>query len=321
MMRASFADNLMFMREVYWAVSRRLLLLLALLIVAGMLLLMRLPIPPTYAGRVLENAGHTPLFIAITLALMLVLRSDLKLEGVRLYALAGLLGAGGGLLSEVLQVPFHRDASWEDVFADATGVACALALFAFFDRRNAISKPWRFGLLTLALVCIAAHLTPVVRMTGAYLYRNHQFPVIADYRNSTELRWIVSFGVNRDIDRGALDVDFEGDGFPGVSLYEPVPDWRKYRWLVIDVANSDAQKLGLGVRVHDQGHGTAYADRFNRVFDLEPGRRRQIRISLEDIRHGPRERLMDMGHISDITLFRGKPASFGHVRIYSLRLE
>jgi len=42
-------------------VTRRLLYLLILFVLAGLLLFLPLPIAPTYAGRTLEDAGHTPL--------------------------------------------------------------------------------------------------------------------------------------------------------------------------------------------------------------------------------------------------------------------
>jgi len=302
-------------------VSRRLLLLFGLLGLAGLLLFVQLPIPPTYAGRTIENAGHTPLFALITLALLAVMQGDHKFAGAKLYGLAGLTGVGVGLLTELIQEPLRRDASWEDVFADAIGVVCALALYALFDRRNVIPRLVRFGALVVAVVCIAAYLAPIVRMTRAYLHRNGQFPVLADYRSSIELYWIVGYGINRDLNRGALEVDFEDDKTPGVSLHEPVPDWRDYHTLVLDVENPDTQALKLGVRVHDQRHGKVFVDRFNRLFDLAAGQRQQIRIALDDVRRGPRDRLMDMGHISDITLFRGEPTGSRHLRVYSLRLE
>jgi hypothetical protein len=285
------------------------------------LLLAQVPVPPTFAGRVLENAGHTPLFILITLTLLWWLRIDRQIAGLRSYAVAGLIGVGLGILTEILQTPLHRDGSWEDVIADTAGVACALALASLFDRFVAIPRWVRLVALLVALACLAAWLEPIVRMTRAYWHRNGQFPVLADYRSSDELYWIVGYGVHPDIDRGALDVQFAGEKFPGVSLHEPVPDWRNFRWLVLDVENPDPEVMKLGVRVHDRGHGQAYADRFNRRFDIATGERQKIRIALDDIRQGPRERLMDMGHISDITLFRGDPTGSRHIRIYSLRLE
>ena len=79
------------------------------------------------------------------------------------------------------------------------------------------------------------------------------------------------------------------DEFPGVAFHEPVPDWRRYKILVIDVENPGDAPLKLGVRVHDRLHNRMYNDRFNRNFELAPKERRNLRILVEDIRHGPRE--------------------------------
>ena len=301
--------------------SRRLIFLCAFAVVAAILLFVPLPMPPTFAGRTIENAGHTPLFLIATLAVLVMLRHDLRIEGARLYALAGLIGGGAGLLSEIVQKPLRRDASWEDVFADVVGVVCALALYALFDRRTGLSRSTRIAASFVALVCIVMYLEPIVSMTRAYLHRNGQFPVLANFSSSTELYWVVGYGVNLDIVRGALEVDFDAEPFPGVSLHEPVPDWRGFKTLIIDVENPEVEPLELGVRVHDRRHGKIFIDRFNRSIELAPTERRTLRIALADIHRGPRERLMDMGHISDITLFRVAKAGSRRVRIYSLRLE
>ena len=292
-----------------------------LLVVAAALLFSRLPIPPTFAGRTIENAGHLPVFLLVTLGLLTVLRADFRIEGARLYAIAGLLGAGLGFASEVIQRPLARDASWEDVFADAMGAACALALYALFDRRSAIGRPLKFAAAGVALACLAVYATPLVRMTHAYVHRNAQFPVLADFDSTIDLFWIVGYGINRNISEGALDVDFATDGFPGVSLREPVPDWTRFKTLVIDVENPGTDALNLGIRVHDRGHGQVFGDRFNRRFELAADERRTLRIALDDVRRGPRDRLMDMGHISDITLFRGGKEGSRRLRIYSVHLE
>jgi len=302
-------------------VSRRLLYLLLLFLLAGLLLFVPLPITPTYAGRTLENAGHTPLFFLVTLGVLFAMRDHPRFPGVRLYALAGLIGAGAGFLSEVIQRPLARDASWEDVAADAVGVALALAVYALFDRRTRLSAWQRFGALAIAISCVAIFLTPIVRMTRAYVHRNGEFPVLADFHSRIELYWTLSFGVNREVVDDALEVEFVADEFPGIAFHEPMPDWRKFRTLIIDVANPAAEPLDLGVRVHDRRHNHTFTDRFNRHFELAAGERRTLRIPLEDIRKGPRHRLMDMAHISDIKLFRGGPTGSRHLRVYSLRLE
>jgi hypothetical protein len=304
------------------------LYLLLLLVVAGALLFMRLPIVPTYAGRIIENAGHMPLFFLITLAILYVLRdwhpfSSGRWSAMSLYLLAGLAGIGAGFLSEVIQMPLRRDASWEDVFADAIGTVCALAVYyVFFDRR-AGPRGWRRMLAVAVIVtCGSVYLAPIVNMTRAYLHRNGQFPVLADFHAPVEMFWTGSFGVRRKIVDGVLRVEFVADGFPGLSFHEPVPDWRAYRQLVIDVQNPAGVPLALGVRVHDVGHGREYNDRFNRHFKLAPHERRTLRLDLEDIRRGPRDRLMDLQRISDVTLFcTTSGGGSREVWLYGMRLE
>lgn len=301
--------------------TRRLILLGILFLVAAALLFVPLPIPNNVAGRTIENAGHMPLFVIVTLACLVVLRRDFGFEGIRLYAIAGLLGVGAGLLSEVIQRPLRRDASWEDVMMDAMGVACALALYALFDRRTAMHRTLRVAAFAVALACIVAYTAPLVRMTRAYLHRNAQFPVLADFRSNTELFWVVGYGVNRVRVGDALEVEFLANEFPGASMHEPVADWSNYQTLVLDVENPDPLDLALAVRVHDSSHNKQFNDRFNRVFDLRAGERRKIRIPLDEIRRGPRNRLIDLRHISDITLFRHDNHGSRRLRIYTMRLE
>lgn len=301
--------------------SHRLLILVALFVVAATLLFMRLPIPPTFAGRTIENAGHLPVFFLVTIGLLIVLRQDFKIEGLRLYAFAGLLGAGLGFASEVIQRPLARDASWEDVFADLVGAVSALSLYALFDRRTRIARGTRLLAFVVSLACLIYYFTPLVRMTVAYVHRNSQFPVLADFRSGIELFWTVGDGVNRSIDRGALEVDFVRRRYPAISLHEPVPDWTGFKTLVVDLENPEPIALKLTVRVHDRGHGDIYADRFNRHFELGAGERLSLRIALSDIERAPKSRLMNMRQISDIRLFRDNPQGAGRLRIYSLRLE
>jgi VanZ family protein len=302
-------------------VKRRLILLGILALCAAALLFVPLPIPPTVAGRQIENAGHMPLFMLLTFVLIVILRRDFGLEGWRLYGTAGAVGVFAGLLSEVIQRPLRRDASWEDVLADALGVVCALALHALFARGSSMPRKARVAAFAIAAACIVVYSAPLVRMTRAYLHRNAQFPVLADFRSNLEMFWVVGYGVNRAQVGDALEVEFREEQFPGVSLHEPVADWSKFRTLIIDVGNPDPVRLRLTVRVHDKHHNKQFADRFNRSFELSGGERREIRIPLDDIQRGPRNRLMDLRHMSDITLFRGDNEGSRRLRVYSLRLE
>ncbi len=301
--------------------SRRLLFFSLFVIVAAVLLLVPLPIPPTYAAQTIENAGHTPLFAMGTLFVMLVLRHDFRVDGVRRYVFAGAIGIATGLLSEAIQQPFHRDASWEDVFADTVGVVLALAVVACVDRWSESRRLLRACMVCVALACIAIYVTPLVDMTRAYVYRNGQFPALATFDSRLALYWLVHYGCRSQIRDGRLEVEFQASTYPGVSFFEPVPDWRAFHTLVVDVANPDADVLNLVVRVHDIGHGDAYSDRFNRSFNLGPGERRVIEIALADVQRAPRNRLMNMAQISDVTLFRVRDSGSSHLRLYSIRLK
>jgi hypothetical protein len=228
---------------------------------------------------------------------------------------------GLGFLSEVIQEPLARDASWEDVFSDAVGALCALAVYALFDRRSRLARPVRLAALVVALGCIAFYLTPLVRMTIAYAHRNAQFPVLVDFRSPIDQDWMVGYGTNRFLRGDALEVDFARSPWPGVSLREPVPDWSTYRTLLIDVENPDAVELKFTVRVHDRGHWRDYSDRFNRRVVLAARERRTLRIDLAEVRRAPKGRLMDMHQVSNITLLRDARDGRRRLRLYAMRLE
>ena len=99
--------------------------------------------------------------------------------------------------------------------------------------------------------------------------------------------------------------------------------WRDegFQVLIIDVENPETRPLKLGLRIHDIGQGREFIDRFNSKFDLAAGERRALRVPLEEIRHGARNRLINMGEISDVTLFRLHDSPSQRLRLHSMRLE
>lgn len=302
--------------------TRRLALLLLFLFIGAALLFVPWPIAASHATNVIENAGHMPLFFIGTLLIMGILRHDHGFEGGRLYGVAGLVGVVAAVASEAIQMPLQRDASWGDVAADVVGVLLALAVYALFDRRAPLRGAARVGAVIFIVCCLAFYLAPVIRMVEAYVHRNGQFPVLASFDSPIDLRWTVGYGVRREIRDDALEIEFQSErGFPGVSFFEPVSDWSGYRVLRVEVENPAGEGLTLGIRVNDRRRGRVYSDRFNRNFELAAGERRTLEIPLEDVRRAPRNRLMNMTQISDVTLFRAEKAGSRRVRLYSMRLQ
>jgi hypothetical protein len=159
--------------------TRRWLFLFVLLGVAGALLFPELPIAASY-GRTMQDAGHMPLFALLTLGVCFVLRDDPRWTGAGLYLLAGIVGLGAGLLTEVIQKPLARDASWEDVFSNTIGTVFALAVYAVFERRSGIQRAHRVAALVVALLCTAIYVAPIATKMRAYVHDNGQVSVLAE---------------------------------------------------------------------------------------------------------------------------------------------
>ena len=111
--------------------------------------------PAYLRGRTIENAGHTPLFLLGTLFVLSSCATTSASTDRGCMRWPASSAPAPGLLSEVIQQPLRRDASWEDVFADAVGVVLALALYALFDRRSEFRAARCVAALVSSLGCIA----------------------------------------------------------------------------------------------------------------------------------------------------------------------
>ena len=90
--------------------------------------------------------------------------------------------------------------------------------------------------------------------------------------------------------------------WPGISIDYVAPDWRGYKKLnFVLYAELDAP-VDLELRVHDKQHSQEYSDRFNHSFSLHSGINR-VEIPLDDIKHAPVTREMEMQAIQGIILF------------------
>lgn len=271
-----------------------------------------------------------PLFALVAWALLGVFRTRSRATAdpnrgspspLRDYATAALAAIALGGVTELVQIPVGRDASWTDFWHDGLGIAVALGLCAAFDRRFRFRPALRAACIALCIIALTPIAVPIVRVARAYAYRASLWPRLADFSTDRDSFWTVGVGARRVFKPGALEIEFVGERYPGVSWFEPQPDWSGYQTLVLEIENPSDQAMELTLRVHDRQHHSGYTDRFNREFSLASHERRTIRVSLDDIAAAPRGRRMDLTHIAGLAVFRSGPPGPSRMIIYALRLE
>jgi hypothetical protein len=108
--------------------------------------------------------------------------------------------------------------------------------------------------------------------------------------------------------------------FPGIGVHEPFPDWRGYATFALDVFNPGTEPLALGLRIEDFHHNTQYYDRFNRALSIEPGFQ-TVRIALDEVERGPRQRRLFMSRMNGFKLFAIRPQQPVEFFLGNVRLE
>ncbi len=273
--------------------------------------------------HVLQKLGHPSVFGAIALGVLVLARQrSTPLRGAWLeYLLAFVVAVAIGGATEIGQIFTHRDPSLRDVGLDARGAACALALAAAFDircRPGRWQRRWRALYLAVAAILAGIILTPLAWTLAGYTLRAERFPAL--FVPATRLDLLFVSGGNGKLERAPvppplalvpgelmLRVPLVTRPYAGVSLDEPQPDWTGYRSLVVEVTNPGRTDLQLNVRVHDRAHDYTFEDRFNAEVVVPAGRRQTLEFPLEAIRTAPRSRLLDLGHVAGVALFRSGP--------------
>lgn len=257
----------------------------------------------------LHKLGHPTVFAIIALIIVRLSKSS-----VYLRALVGVLIAGA--VTELLQIPLERGASFEDIGRDLIGATAALSGLWLLRNRNATDPSVRARRYRLAALCVVATLLaigPLLWCFAAYINRDRQFPVIASFDSP-----FGTYFLTEDVRRERTHRQRESSGehvlhavpgverTAGVGLSEPYPDWRGYDSLNVDVTNPSDKPLHLIVRVHDRGHNWETQDRFNGEFDVSPRERKVLRIPLPEVQAAPHARQMDMSHIEGIAVFTAR---------------
>ena len=256
-----------------------------------------------YWHRVVQDAGHGPVFagIAIVLALMRPVAANTGRHSRADFAWAFGVAVALGIATELLQhfLP-NRNVSTMDVLHDAAGAALGLAIVAMLERtpRTALAVGVALG----ALLILAWE---PLKCTRAYAERAAAFPQLAPMGGVADQKFVV--GRRRDDHPRALARDLAPTGGarrveapisrwgrPALELTEATPDWRGHSVLAIDLTNPGSDPAHLILRVLDARHDWSHEDRLNLPVTVPPRTRTSLRVSMAAIEHAPARRTMDL---------------------------
>ncbi|AFU98473.1 VanZ family protein [Simiduia agarivorans] len=271
--------------------------------------------PDYYAAplyRSLWNAGHLLFFSVLG-----VWVAPLCKQHTRRWWLMSLAVLTVSLCIETLQGFVGRDFSWQDVYHNLVGFALG-ALWA-----QAASHRIR-ALQLCALLLTTPLLWTLVQDARLHWRATTQFPIIADFESEVERQRVQGTTYlqrdHRSHGQSALAIQLSTERYSGISIARLLGDWRNFTLLKMDIYNPASAEQTITLRIADQHHNQQYHDRFNQRLNLQPGWN-AIALPIEQIRHAPRDRQMDLQHIADITLFSASNPSPRLIMLDYVRLE
>lgn len=297
--------------------------------VLALLLLLALGKLPddSFLWRTVYDLGHVPLFGAIALLVLWIVRRVVapqagEWEQVMLALLAT---AVLSLVTEVAQIGQPgRDADVGDAIHNLTGAVCFVAIAAALR-----PGPWRAagqaGLMASRLVLVGAVLalaiafSPMASVAGAYTTRSAKVPVLAEL--GAEWQAPLTSVPDAHVDRVPAPRDWEGmqgrtvarvrfldAPWPGIAIREPWPDWSGYDRLRFRVWSDLPGPVQLNVRIDDVIRTRAWKDRYDGSVIVTPGAN-DFSIPLATVREAPRDRTMDLSRVSQFFFFTSRPES------------
>lgn len=304
------------------------------------------------AGRsaaVLQDSCHTPAFAALSLIVFTLLarraqrhaaggaprtRGSARVAVTQSLAVVAVM-LFVGIATELWQGLVGRDAEIDDVVSDVVGAGVVASIWVYATLRGPSSPGARLGRLAALLLgaaLVTCWLTPLAHCGLAYWTRDARFPVLAQFQSPRDLYFVsggppplgivrIQQAATADGPPSALRVAFDRGTWPGMTLSEPVPDWRGFQELLLDLSNPGTAELALRLRISDRAHNGAFDDRFNTGIALAPLSRTTLHIPLDSIAHSPRTRSMDMSRIAELILFRDGAAPGQAVLVHRIWLR
>lgn len=238
--------------------------------VLALVLFGRLPAAGRWASD-LENFAHGPAFGLITVAVIGLLRHPTYqrpgIIGQYWLAIAVAVLLGG--LVELLQSVIGGHAALSDFVTDTLGALAATGFLVFFDPdTRTLRSPTTVRLtgLLVGLVGTVIVSAPLAMTAAAYIQRCVSFPTLVDFSTPWSTRFLGAYSAVV-VRRQPLPDDLPGHESGdvglhasvaierrwGLAVWEPIPDWRGYQRLALDIANPTGFPLQLQVRIRDKG--------------------------------------------------------------------
>lgn len=320
---------------------RHLSRLFALLLMALLLsTVFVLRVPDTTAWqRVLQDSGHGPVFAALAAVLVWwQLRSMAAASAAgrsatdrdwiiycRAFVAAVLLGVATELIQHFLP---DRSMSLSDAMHDAAGAALgisAIALMRHTGRRRGLA-------LVIGLTALTILLWAPLQCARGYAERRAAWPDLVRSHVRAERYFMRTAAARlqlrplpaayaREPGERAWQLHFRPGAHPALEWFEPVADWRAYRYLVLDLTNPEQTALPLTLRILDRTHNWESADRFNGPLTVPAGQRVTVRFALAVVERAPRGRRMDMSRVTNLMLFSSAPAAGRTLYVSRVGLE
>lgn len=269
--------------------------------------------------RTLSDATHGPLFALTAVGWLWWFRQfrptvDSKHQYASAFFVAVLLGA----LGEIAQLLFTttRHAQLKDILVDACGALAGLCLLARSDKQLQLRTRHRRAMMPLALSASMIVVAPIAWSSAFYLNRWVQAPELITFDskfgyhflsagNATTMLALVPPQFAAHPNEYALYVTPQlNNRWAGITLEEPVPDWRAYANLEIEIINPNSAPLELLLRIDDRNHNQEFTDRFNRTLTVGAKQRSVQIIALSDIEQAPATRQMALDEMARLVLFQ-----------------
>lgn len=237
---------------------------------------------------------------------LIILAGTLLLGG----ALAGTLLLGGAIeLIQGAQEFFgaNRAASYGDLLRNMAG---AFMYLLWWQSRR--TKRFRLRLRFLILPIAILVVLPVILAAFDDYNVRKDFPILASFEHKDELsRWVYGRtstirrveGMARD-GQFAAAIDYTTDQYSQITMKYFYRDWRGYKAMALDVYNPN-EPVELMIKIYDRQHegpGINFLNRYNASRHLQHGWN-EIRLPMEDIEHGPANRLMELDQMRGVAFF------------------